>query len=192
MTIFIRFNQQGKQIEAIQRSTRPNSDWKIAPADFSWNKRYKLVQDQVLEMTEENLEEENLKTQKGLVLCHVQQRFHEILDQKTHIPLLDIQLKMAEAQVARVFLENREDTKAQEALQPLAKVWNLSLEETATKLQQEAEKTSQFLLLARTYQEKATLDIENITSLEDLESYSEALITQFEAEITTLLSGGSE
>jgi hypothetical protein len=54
--IFIRFID-GLQVEAIQRNTSPGEDWIPAPPDFDWNKRYKLVGDEILEMTPEELEQ---------------------------------------------------------------------------------------------------------------------------------------
>lgn len=188
MTIFIRFDSQGSQMEAIQCSNRPGLEWKTAPKDFSWEKRYKRVQDQVKEMTEADLEEENLQIQKGLVLSNLQQKLHAILE--SIAPLRDIPQKMMEAQAAQAFLDNEKDTKAQEALQPLANVWNLSLQETAQKLQQEAEKMNRLLLLVRTYQEKATFEIKDISSLEELETYSSFFIVPFEKEVQEI-SGGS-
>lgn len=187
MTIFIRFDSQGSQMEAIQCSNRPGLEWKTAPKDFSWEKRYKRVQDQVKEMTEADLEEENLQIQKGLVLSNLQQKLHAILE--SIAPLRDIPQKMMEAQAAQAFLDNEKDTKVQEALQPLANVWNLSLQEAAQKLQQEAEKMNRLLLLARTYQEKATFEIKDISSLEELDAYRLSLMAQFETEITRLLGG---
>jgi hypothetical protein len=54
--IFIRFID-GLQVEAIQRNTSPSEDWIPAPPDFDWNKRYKFVGDEILEMTPEEIEQ---------------------------------------------------------------------------------------------------------------------------------------
>jgi hypothetical protein len=53
MSVFVRFID-GVQVEAIQRNTSPGEDWIEAPPNFDWNKRYKLVDGQFVEMTAED------------------------------------------------------------------------------------------------------------------------------------------
>lgn len=191
MKIYIRFNASGVQTEAIQSRSRPSSEWCVAPPDFGWDKRYKRIADQVVEMTAEDIAAEQLQIQKDLVLSNTLQELHGILDQHTHRSLLDSQLRIMEAEAARVFLGNNADAQAQAALQPLADLWGLSLEETAQKLQAEAEETSRLLLLARTYQEKAVLEVGGVASLEALEAYHVALLREFAAEVVAILNGGA-
>jgi hypothetical protein len=54
--VFVRFIE-GLQVESIQRNTSPGEDWIAAPPDFDWNKRYKLVEGEFVEMTAEEIEE---------------------------------------------------------------------------------------------------------------------------------------
>jgi hypothetical protein len=54
--IFIRFIDD-VQVEAIQRLTSPGEDWIEAPPEFDWNKRYKLIGGEIIEITPEDLEQ---------------------------------------------------------------------------------------------------------------------------------------
>lgn len=191
MKIYIRFNADGIQTEAIQSRARPSAEWCVAPPDFGWDKRYKRSGDQVVEMTAEDIAAEQLQIQKDLVISNTLQELHGILDQQTHRSLLDSPLRIMEAEAARVFLENNGDAAARAALQPLADLWRLSLEETARKLQAEAAETSRLLLLARTYHEKAVLEITPLASLEALEAYHVGLLRGFTAEVGAILNGGA-
>jgi hypothetical protein len=58
--IFIHFIN-GKQVEAIQRNTSPGADWIAAPEDFDWNKRYKLIDNNIVKMTAEDLDLEDMQ-----------------------------------------------------------------------------------------------------------------------------------
>lgn len=189
MHVYIRFNSDGIQTEAIQRNNSPEDDWQPAPAGFSWEKRYKLVENKVVEMTATDQAAEQLRIQKDLMLSNLQQQLHTILDQNSTVPVSDIPLKMVEARAAQTFLDTPEDPQAQAALQPLAAVWNLSLEATAQKLITEAQTANRLLLLARTYQEKAVLEIKDIDTVDALEIYHKKLMTDFEQEVHTILQG---
>jgi hypothetical protein len=54
--IFVRFID-GSQVEAIQRNTSPGEDWIASPPGFDWNKRYKLVDGEFVEMSSEEIEQ---------------------------------------------------------------------------------------------------------------------------------------
>jgi hypothetical protein len=53
--IFIRFLED-IQVEAIQRNTSPGDDWLEAPPDFDWNKLHKLVNGEIVAVTEDEVE----------------------------------------------------------------------------------------------------------------------------------------
>jgi hypothetical protein len=74
--IFIRFLDD-VQVEAIQRNTSPGEEWLEAPSNFDWNKMHKLVNGEVVEMTEEDAEPTTNVVQEATPESVVQEQLTE-------------------------------------------------------------------------------------------------------------------
>ena len=69
MKTFIRFDENGNQIETTSLESKPDVDgWKLAPKDFDFGKRYRLLETgNIQEIPESELISTKLDTTKGLV-----------------------------------------------------------------------------------------------------------------------------
>ncbi|GHS95246.1 hypothetical protein AGMMS49949_09500 [Alphaproteobacteria bacterium] len=180
MMIFIRF-LNNKQVEAIQRDASPGADWKAAPADFSWDKRYKLSGNAVTEMTSADLEGEHLASEKNMILETLLHEIQTFLTPSIGNSLAEIQKQTAHVQAATAALEG--DEQARTSLTPLADIRGCSVEEVAIQiLAQEAEK-QRLLILCQAFQDRVALEIPGLETLEALQDYAETFRAQFQAAV---------
>jgi hypothetical protein len=182
--IFIRFIND-KQVEAIQCDSSPGADWTVASADFSWDKRYKLVGNQVVEMTAEDLATEQLEAEKQRILEILLHEIQMFLEPYVGNSLAEIQKQTAQVQAAQAALKG--DSQAIASLTPLAEIHSCSVEEISTQILEQDAEHRKILILCQAFQDKLDLKIQAIETLEELQAYPEIFRTQFNQAI-----GGSD
>lgn len=94
-------------------------------------KRYVLDNGTVRAMTDEEIQLVSLNSQKPSIIAEAQDQLNRELVQFCGVLLPTLQSRIQDSQAALLYLADPDEQANKDALQPLAQIWNMTLDETA-------------------------------------------------------------
>jgi hypothetical protein len=172
MPIYLRFDN-GRQVETTTLPKKPEG-WHKAPAEFSWEKRYRLLEDgSVVEREEADLALELLENAKAGALERVRSLLRPYRRQYAGYShekarSYDIQAKAAENVLEAMELNQEPDAQDVALLSPLAEVRSLSVSEMAKLIHSKSQKSSRAIAICEALEDQAQHIIKNAKTQEEL------------------------
>ena len=189
MPIYLRF-ENAVQVEATTLAKKPEgSGWLKAPAEFDFEKRYKLLDDgTIVERDESDVAAELLGNSKvgaldtvRFILNTYRRKYAGYSHEKSRS--YDIQEKTAKSIVAAVKNNQTPDEKDVELIAPLAEIRSITVIEMAQTILTKARKADRAIAKCENIEDLAQRKIAACTTLEELKIFMDA----FEQDVQTSL-----
>lgn len=181
MKIFIKFDENGNQIEATNLESKPDGDgWNLAPKDFDFSKRYRLLEPgNIQEIPENELMLTKLDTAKGLVSLELSR----IIDIKRSkfIAINDAKRKSYEIQenAAKAIIDD-ENSPLSKAIKPLADLRKISVLEMSQLILKNVENANQKIMELEAIEDEFEMKIEVAKSESELDLLMSDLVSKME------------
>jgi hypothetical protein len=185
--IWIRFDENGHQAETITTTTPLGDGWHQAPTGFSWGARYKLVDDQVVEMTLAELAALQLEQEKPQVAAHLVEHMNRSMMPYAGCCLADLARKTALVETVKDCISGGETSRAAARLAPLADLRGETVLETARMLLEESYEREAKFVVHQLYLDKLERDLDQIQNLAELGAFA----ASFKENFDTTLNGGT-
>jgi hypothetical protein len=183
MKIYMRFDEDGTQTEVTTSTTKPTgSEWKAAPGDFDFSKRYRLNDaGKIEEISEDELAAMGFETAKSMALAEISRMIDGARNKYVGESASKRKSHRLQEQAANAVISDASSTLAA-LISPLAAIRNVSILEMAQ------------LILAKS--EIANLKVMKLEAVED--NYEKLIvnaetmeqINQILSEVKTALNGG--
>ena len=189
MPIYLRF-ENAVQVEATTLAKKPEgSGWLKAPAEFDFEKRYKLLDDgTIVERDESDVAAELLGNSKvgaldtvRFILNTYRRKYAGYSHEKSRS--YDIQEKTAKSIVAAVKNNQTPDEKDVELIAPLAELRSISVGDMAQLILTKSRKADRAIARCENIEDRAQRKIETCTTLDELKTFMDA----FEQDVQTSL-----
>ena len=190
MPIYLRF-ENAVQVEATTHAKKPEgSGWLKAPAEFDFEKRYKLLDDgTIVERDESDVAAELLGNSKvgaldtvRFILNTYRRKYAGYSHEKSRS--YDIQEKTAKSIVAAVKNNQTPDEKDVELIAPLAEIRSITVIEMAQTILTKARKADRAIAKCENIEDLAQRKIAACTTVEELKIF----MGGFEQDVQTNLS----
>lgn len=165
MSIYIRFNKDGIQVEAAVLSEKPDG-WHEVPANFNWEKHYRILEDGTI--VEHDKKSELLSNAKLAALDRVRsilnnhrRKYAGYSHEKSRS--YDIQAKAAES----ILNGNQSDI---DLIKPLADIRSISVIEMARLIKTKAEESIRAIARSEALEDQAQKAIKEAKTQEELDS----------------------
>lgn len=192
MPTYLKFNDQGVQIETVFRKTQPSGDWYKAPDDFDKAKRYrKDAEDSIRLETEEENESNFLELARTkaadevrIELEQCRQKFsgYSAGKNKAYETQGRSALRVLEAEAAG----EKIDPLDEQILGELAKVRDIKVPEMAALIKTKMDERDVALALIEAYEDKAARVIEAASSRDELRSSLEDMQAELRKTVAAL------
>jgi hypothetical protein len=187
MKHYIRFDENGVQIEAAALLEKPNTaEWKAAPKNFAFNKRYRLsTGGTVEEIPQSELETEQLNAQKTLIL----QELSRIVDnaRTKYVGISPAKRKCYELQekAANAVINNPEPDITNSLfswiIRPLANVRNIGILDMAELILEKAHTSNQKIIEAEAIEDEYKILIKNAENTGQISGLITEVLNKLEA-----------
>jgi hypothetical protein len=175
--------ENGNQLEVATLATKPiGSEWKIAPANFDYSKRYRLnAAGKIEEIPTEELVAMNFETSRAMALAEVSMIIERARNKyvgesaskrKSH----ELQEKAAAALIADI------NSSFASVIQPLAEVRNITILEMAQLILSKAEIANQKILQLEAVEDNCEKLIKNAETFEQIRQLMNDLVATIEGE----------
>ncbi len=182
MSIYMRF-ENGKQVET---TTLPEGEgWCELPENLDQNKSYKLTEEgEIVERTEEDIEEELLNNAKLCALNDMRFHFNNNISSYTGHSLQKAKSYEIQAKAAESILASSEpNMKDVEIIEPLANVRGITVIEMAKIIQEKAEKAVKVIAKCEELEDLAKKRIKEAKNQTELQTF----LNNFEKQIKDTL-----